>query len=88
MGCLFALLAVLSPRVALLLLWLFTNLVDRAFVGVLLPLLGLIFLPLTTLLYVLAYQPVVGVSGWGWFLVLVGLVVDLGSVVGGLVGRR
>jgi hypothetical protein len=88
MGCLLALLAVLSPRLALLLLWLFTNLVDRAFQGVLLPALGLIFVPATTLLYVLAYQPVVGVSGWGWFLVLVGLLIDLGSVIGGLLGRR
>ena len=30
-GCLFALLAVLSPRLAFLLLWIFTPLVTRAF---------------------------------------------------------
>jgi len=29
MGCLFALLAALSPRLALVLVWIFTNLVDR-----------------------------------------------------------
>lgn len=88
MGCLFALLAAISPRLALVLVWIFTNLVDRAFTGFLLPLLGLIFLPFTTLLYVLAYQPLVGVSGWGWVLVIVGLLFDLGSYGGGAFGRR
>ena len=88
MGCLLALLAAISPRLALVLVWIFTNLVDRAFEGFLLPLLGLIFLPFTTLLYVLAYQPLVGVSGWGWVLVFVGLLFDLGSYGGGVFGRR
>ena len=88
MGCLLALLAALSPRLALALVWLLTNLVDRAFTGFLLPLLGLIFLPLTTLLYVLAYRPVVGVTGWGWVVVFLGLLFDLGSYGGGAFGRR
>jgi hypothetical protein len=87
-GCLLALLSAISPRLALILVWLLTNLVDRAFTGFLVPLLGLIFLPLTTLLYVLAYRPAVGVTGWGWVLVLVGLLFDLGSYGGGAYGRR
>jgi hypothetical protein len=70
------------------LVWIFTNLVDRAFEGFLLPLLGLLFLPYTTLLYVLAYRPVVGVSGWGWFFVLLGLLFDLGSYGGARSRRR
>jgi hypothetical protein len=88
MGCLLALLAAISPRLALVLVWIFTSLVDRAFEGFLLPLLGLIFLPFTTLLYVLAYRPVVGVTGWGWFFVFLGLLFDLGSYGGGAFGRR
>ena len=60
MGCLFVVLAALSPRLALALVWLFTNLVDRAFNGALVPVLGFVFLPLTTLFYVLAYNPVGG----------------------------
>jgi hypothetical protein len=67
---------------------LFTNLVDRAFEGFLLPLLGLVFLPFATLFYVLAYRPVVGVSGWGWFFVFLGLLFDLGSYGGGARSRR
>jgi hypothetical protein len=87
MGCLLALLAAISPRIALVLVWIFTNLVDRAFEGFLLPLLGLIFLPFTTLIYVLAYQPLVGVTGWGWFFVVIAVLVDLGSYGGGVFGR-
>ena len=67
MGCLFALLAGFAPRIALVLVWIFTNLVDRAFSGFLVPLLGLIFLPYATLFYVLSWSPVGGVTGWGWF---------------------
>ena len=62
MGCLFALLAGFAPRIALILVWIFTNLVDRAFTGFLVPLLGLIFLPYATLFYVLSWSPVGGVS--------------------------
>jgi hypothetical protein len=46
MGCLLALLAGFAPRVALALVWIFTNLVDRAFNGFLIPLLGLIVFPM------------------------------------------
>jgi hypothetical protein len=79
MGCLLLLIALFSPRLALIAFWLLTNVVDRAFHGVLVPLIGLIFLPLTTLAYVLAYHPVRRVSGWGWALVLLALLLDLGA---------
>jgi hypothetical protein len=86
---LFALLAGFAPRIALALVWIFTDLVDRAFTGFLLPLLGLIFLPYATLFYVLAWSPVGGVRGWGWFFVILGLLFDIGHWVGGgSTGRR
>ena len=89
MGCLFALLAGFAPRIALVLVWIFTNLVDRAFDGFLVPLLGLILFPYATLFYVLAWAPVGGVSGWGWFFVIVGFIFDIGHWVGGgATGRR
>jgi hypothetical protein len=52
-ACFFALLAGFAPRVALILMWLFTSWVNRAFDTFIVPLLGLIFLPLTTVVYVL-----------------------------------
>ena len=64
--------------------------VDIAFNGgVLLPLLGLILLPYTTLFYVLAYAPIAGVSSIGWFFVVLGFLLDLTSLFGGgREGRR
>jgi len=89
MGCLFALLAGFAPRVALILVWIFTNLVDRAFEGFLVPLLGLVLFPYATLFYVLAYSPVTEVSGAGWAFVVLGFLLDIGHWVGGgVTGRR
>ena len=89
MGCLLVLLASFAPRVVLAVVWIFSNLVDRAFSGFLVPLLGLIFLPYTTLFYVLAWSPVGGVSGWGWFFVTSGVLFDIGHWVGnGYTGRQ
>ena len=81
--CLFAALLAIGPRFVLFLMWIFTTLVDRAFNGFLLPLLGLVFLPWTTLFYVCAYQPVNGVTGIGWFFVAFGFFCDISSYAGG-----
>lgn len=64
MGCLFALIGGLFPRLALLVLWIARLvLVDAAFNTFILPLLGIIFIPFTTLIYVIVYVPGVGLTG-------------------------
>ena len=78
-GCLFAMGAAFFPRFAVRFVWLFTPLVNRAFTMVIWPILGIIILPFTTLMYVLVYNPVVGVTGWGWFWVILGLLLDISS---------
>jgi hypothetical protein len=88
MGCLVVLLGAAFSRVALVITWLFTDMVDRAFDNVFLPLLGLLLLPYTTFFYVLAYAPVRGVEGIGWFFVFFGFVLDLSSLFGGSRYRR
>jgi hypothetical protein len=87
MGCLIFLLAVLSARIALIFMWIFTNLVDRAFDSFIVPLLGVLFLPWTTLLYVVLWSPRGGVEGWEWIVVGLGLVVDIGSYGRGAMQR-
>lgn len=88
-ACLFALGAASFPRLALLFTWLFTPLVTRAFQSTLLvPLLGIIFLPFTTLMYVFVWSPVNGLAGWGWFWVVIGFLLDLGSYSGSAYGNR
>ncbi len=81
MGCLFVLLAAISPRLVLILLWIFnTNFAARAFNGFLIPLFGFLFLPFTTLVYIFVYNPVTGqLSGWGIFWVMLAILIDLGN---------
>ena len=52
---------------------------DKAFSGFILPLLGLIFLPWTTLMFVLVDAPAGGIHVAGWILVGIGVVLDLSS---------
>jgi hypothetical protein len=53
MPCLLLILLLAFPRLALVLLFLFSNYLQRAYHGLLLPLVGFLFLPLTTLAYAL-----------------------------------
>src|SRR5689334_19045585 len=80
-GCIFAIGAAFFPRLAVLFLWIFDpGLVNRAFHNTFIwPLLGIIFLPFTTLMYVLVYNPVYGLYGWGWFWVILGFLLDISS---------
>lgn len=87
MGCLIALVALLSPRFAFFLVWLFSDRVDIAFDGFFAPLLGLVFLPWTALMYTFAYAPIRGVSGLGWLFVTLGLIADLASYGNGARAR-
>ena len=88
MGCLLAVFAGFFPRLALVCLWIFTNDVDRAYDSFIVPLLGLIFLPLTTLVYALAWSPGGGVEGIEWLWVGIALVLDLSAYGGGARARR
>ena len=88
MGCLLLLLMLISARITLVILWLFSNLVDRAFDGWAVPFLGIVFLPWTTLIYVLLWSPAGGVNGWEWILVALGVITDIGSYGRGAMQRR
>jgi hypothetical protein len=86
--CVLALLAFFTPRIVLFILWLFTNYLSRAYDGFLLPFLGFIFLPATTLAYAIAQNELGGVNGIGLIVVLIGFAVDLGLLGGGARQRR
>ena len=79
MGCLFAIFAGLFPRLGLFIIWIVRPvLVDAAFGTFIWPLLGIIFLPFATLIYVLLYTPGFGLTGWEWFWVILAGVFDIG----------
>ena len=86
--CLIALIAWLSPRFAIFVMWVFTDRLRLAFDSFLIGALGFALVPYATVLYALAHQPGVGVRGFGWVLVVVGLMLDMGSWGAGDRSRR
>jgi hypothetical protein len=80
MPCLLALLALISPRLALFAIWLFSDLLGDAYEEWWLPLLGFFILPWTTLAYALMWAAGPnGVEGFEWFVVILAFLADLSS---------
>jgi hypothetical protein len=80
MGCFVVLFALISPRLALFFVWIFSDMLSHAYDSWILPFLGFFLLPWTTLAYAVMWS--VGsdrVSGFEWFIVALAFVVDLGS---------
>jgi hypothetical protein len=74
---LFSLVVLGAPRVALALMWILGDRVESAFDTALWPVLGLVFLPLATIMYVLVWDPFVAVSTSEWLVVGVAAAVDV-----------
>lgn len=85
--CVLVLLALVGPRVALVLLWLFSSYLTSAFDTFLWPLLGFLFLPWTTITYAVAQNSFGGMSGLGLLIVVLGLLADIGVIGGGARSR-
>ncbi len=68
-------------------LFLFSDLLSRAFDSWVLPLLGFFLLPWTTLAYAAMWASSTnGVTGFEWFIVVLAFLIDIGAFAGG--GRR
>ena len=88
-GCFAIFLGAAFPRVTLVLIWLFSDYIERAFNGNwIMPLAGLVLLPYTTLSYVLVYWFTGSVYGFGWAFVVLGLFFDLASYASAGQSRR
>ena len=84
MGCFLALLALISPRLVLFILWIFSDTLSRAYDSWIVPLLGFFLLPWTTLAYAVMWD--IGtrkVNGFEWFIVILAFFADLASYAGG-----
>lgn len=89
MPCLVALIALFLPRFAIILVVIFSDYIGRACETILWPLLGFIFMPMTTLAYAWAHNSTGGnVSGAYLFVVIVAALIDLGTVGGGAKSKR
>jgi hypothetical protein len=82
--CLAALLALISPRLAIIAMWLFSDILSRSFDSWFLPFIGFFLLPWTTLGYAVMWDVGTrGVFGFEWFIVGLAFFADLASYAGG-----
>lgn len=88
MACLFVIFLVAFPRIALLLMFLLSNYLERAYHGLLIPLIGFFLLPLTTLVYAWLANTAQAMVGLNLIILIVAVVIDLGAVGGGEYHRR
>ena len=80
MACLVVLLAFLCPRLALFAIFLFSDLLSRAFDSWFVPLLGFFLLPWTTLAYAVMWTSGTNeVTGFEWFIVVLAFLIDISS---------
>ncbi len=87
MCCFFTILLFLGPRFAGIVWWLVQPVRwNLAFDTLIFPILGIIFLPWTVLMYVIVAPG--GLTGLEWLLVAVMLFIDIGSYAGGGYGNR
>ncbi|MGD8905108.1 MAG: hypothetical protein PVI67_16220, partial [Anaerolineae bacterium] len=61
---------------------------SAAFSSFIWPALGIIFLPWTTLMYLIVWSPVTGVYGLDWLWLVLAVLADLGTYAGGGYGNR
>ena len=88
MCCFFMTLMFLGPRFAFLIYWLVRPLVvDAVFKTWIWPLLGLIFLPWTTLMWVIVYGAN-GIVGWDWLWIGLAVAADIASYTSGVYKRK
>jgi hypothetical protein len=78
MGCLLAIFAGMFPRFAVIIFWIARpNQMDAIFTSFVWPVLGIIFLPFTTLIYILLWDVQRGVTGWEWFWIGLAVLIDM-----------
>lgn len=90
MGCLVVLFSLVTPRLVMVVLWIFTDYLGRAFHTFWWPFLGFLFLPTTTMAYAVAQNEFQGIRGWGLAVLIVGVLIDFALLGGGGrgIGRR
>lgn len=87
MCCFITALLLAGPRAAILVWWLlFPVRFNVAFSTIIWPILGILFVPWTTLMYLAVWPG--GVVGFDWFWIGLGILFDIGMHAGGGYGNR
>jgi hypothetical protein len=88
MPCLLLIVVLAFPRIVLALMFFFSTYLERAYHGFLIPLLGFIFLPLTTLAYAWMVNSHLPTEGVNLLILVVAVLIDVGGLGGGYSRRR
>ena len=89
MCCFVSLFLLIGPRFALVCMWLFSDMISRAFGNnFIIPILGIILLPYTMIFYVIVAQYMGMSNPFAWALVIVGFIIDISAYGGGWWGNR
>jgi hypothetical protein len=88
MACLLVIILLAFPRIALLLMFFLSNYLERAYHGLLIPLLGFVFLPLTTIVYAWLVNTAQPIAGLNLIILIIAVVIDAGGFGGGEYHRR
>ena len=90
MPCLLGCLALVAPRFVLILLWIFSDYVGQAYESWIWPILGFLFMPVTTLAYAWAWHraPEGSVEGLGTVVVVIAVLLDLGIIGGNAANQK
>ena len=87
MCCFFTTLVLLGPRFAALIWWLINPIRwQLAFDSAIWPILGVLLVPWTTIMYVIVSPG--GVTGFDWFWIGLAVISDIGMYLGGGYGNR
>lgn len=88
MPCFVGCLALVTPRLAIILVFVFSNYLGRAYETAIWPLVGFFFMPLTTLAYAWAVNTNATVTGLYLVVVVIAVLMDLGLVGTSASSRR
>ena len=88
MACLLLIVVLAFPRVFLVLTFLFSNYLDRAYHGLIVPVLGFLFLPITTIAYAWLVNSRRPMEGINLLILIAAVIVDVGGWSGGEYRRR
>ena len=88
MPCLLVLLILIFPRVVLAVMFFTSTYLQRAYHNLLIPILGFIFLPLTTLVYAWLVNSHLPIEGINLIYLIVAVIIDVGGLGGGESHRR
>ena len=88
MPCLLVLLILIFPRVVLVVMFFTSTYLQRAYHNLLIPILGFIFLPLTTLVYAWLVNSGLPIEGINLIYLIIAVIVDIGGLGGGESHRR